>query len=286
MKAQFDQKLISSFYLWFENKLLDSSVAAYQTGVANSYQYIDAFDVPAGFNAYQGQHRQLVAEYDVSVPNSGIFVGGNFVSGGQANVYTDYNNGRIIFPASSGKSLSVTSVSTIKEVNTYLTNDNEEQILLESDFVVAGDSAPKLSKSTKKLDEKTFYLPACFILPANSENKEFSFGGEEETQARVRVMILTKDNFTMDAVLSAFRDRARSCVPIIDFDDFPYGAFFSLKSFPYRYSELSAQATQNSFIKKVIASRIHGSSAGEKQDKKFQIGFLDFDLSTYRFPRS
>ena len=120
MKAQFDQKLISSFYLWFENELLGDSISAYRTGVANSYQYIDAFDVPAGYYAYQGQQRQLVAEYDVSVPNSGIFVGGEFVSGGQANVYTDYSNGRIIVPASSGTALDITSVSTVKEVNIYL----------------------------------------------------------------------------------------------------------------------------------------------------------------------
>ena len=285
MKAQFDQKLISSFYLWFENKLLESDVAAYQTGLANTYQYVDAFDVPAGFYAYQGRYRQLVAENDVSVPNTGIFVGGNFVSGGQANVYTDYNNGRIVFPASSGKALTVTSVSTIKEVNTYLTNDNEEQVLLESDFIVDGNTIPKLSQSTKKLDEKTYFLPACFIFPANSDNKEFSFGGEEDTKTRVRVMVLAKENFVLDAVLSVFRDKARSCVPIIDFDDFPYGAFFSLKSYPYQYSTLAAAATENSFIQKVNASRVNNSSNREKQDKKFLIGFLDFDLSTLRFPR-
>lgn len=286
MKPQFDQKLVSSFYLWFENKLLDDSIAAYQTGVSNSYQYVETFDVPSNFYAYQGKYRQLVADYDVSVPNSGIFVGGSFVTGGQANVYTDYNNGRVIFPVSSGKALTVTSVSTVKEVNTYLTNDSPEQILLESDFFIDGETIPNTSKSTKKLDEKAYWLPACFIFPATSDNEEFAFGGEEETQTRIRVMILTKDNFTMDAVLSAFRDQTRTCVPLIDFEDFPYGAFFSVKNHPYRYAVLAAQSTESSFIQKVGASRIGKTSEKEKTDKKFQIGFLDFDISTYRFPRA
>ena len=286
MKAQFDQKLISSFYLWFENKLLDTSVAAYQTGVANTYQYITAFDVPEEFVTYQGQHRQLVAESSVSVPNSGIFVNGSFITGSRANVYTDYNNGRIIFPVSSGEALTVTSVSTIKEINTYLTNDTEEQILLESDFVVDGETIPRLSQSTDKLDEKTYFLPACFVFPASSENEEFAFGGEEDTQSRVRVMILSKDNFTVDGVLSAFRDKARSCISLVDFEDFPYGAFFSLKSFPYSYSTLTAQSTETSFITRVIASRVNNASNKDKQDKRFLIGFLDFDISTYRFPRA
>lgn len=286
MKAQFDQKLISSFYLWFENKLLDSDISAYKAGLSNTFQYIDAFDVPAGYCAYQGQYRQLVADYDVSVPNSGVFVGGGFVSGGQANVYTDYNNGRVIFPASSGKALAVTATSTIKEVNTYLTNDSAEQILLESDFIVEGNATPKLSQSSKKLDEKTYFLPACFVFPASSENEEFALGGEENTKTRVRVMVLAKDNFVLDAVLSSFRDSARSCVPIVDFEDFPYGAFFSIKSFPYRYAELVSVATEKSFVGNVQASRIGTNSQKEKLNKKFLIGFLDFDLSTLRFPRA
>lgn len=276
---------MSSFYLWFENKLLGTGVAAYQTGLANSYQYVDAFDVPDGFVTYQGMYRQLVAENDVSVPNSGIFVNNNFVSGGQANVYTDFNNGRVILPSNSGASLNITSVSTVKEVNVYLTNDSPEQLLLESDFIIDGETVPKSSKDANKQDERTWFLPACFVFPSYSENKEFCFGGEEDTQSRIRVMVLAKDNFTMDSVLSVFRDSARSCVPIIDYANFPYGPFFSLKNHPYKYSTLASTAQTKAFIEKVNASRIGNNSNKEKMDKRFLIGFLDFDLSNYRFPR-
>jgi hypothetical protein len=282
LKAQFDQQLISSFYLWFENQLLADSVLAYQTGVANSYQYIDAFDVPDNFVAYQGKYRQLVADYDVSVPNSGFFINNTFISGGQSGFYTDYNNGRIILPAASGQSLNITSTSTVKEINTYLSNDSPEQILIESDFMVNGETIPNLYSQKKKLDENIYMLPACFVFPIESENKEFSFGGEEETKSRIRVMVLAEDNYTLDGILSVFRDSARKCIPIIDYEDFPYGAFFSIKSFPYRYSQLSQTSIKKSFIEKTMASRI---AAGIPDTKTFRIGFLDFDISTYRFPR-
>lgn len=285
MKAQFDQKLVSSFYLWFENKLLGPNISAYQTGLANTYKYIEAFDVPNGYNAYQGQYRQLVAEYEIPVPNTGVFIDGSFISGGQQNVFTDYNNGRIIVPQSSGKSLNITSVSTVKEVNTYLSNDNAEQVLLESDFVIDGETFSKVYQSSSKLDEKTYFLPACFIFPSDSENKEFALGGEEETKSRIRVMVLAKSNFVLDVILSAFRDSSRECISLINFEDFPYGAFFSLKSFPYKYSELQQSSSQKFYIKKVAASRISSSNNTQQKDKKFLIGFLDFDLSTYRFPR-
>jgi hypothetical protein len=291
MKTQFDQQLLSSFYLWFENHLVGSKVEAYSTGVNNVYRYVAAYDIPTGYNAYQGAFRQLVAESDVSVPNSGCFVNGSFITGNSSlsNVYTDFNNGRIIFPASSGKALTVTSKSTVKEVNTYITNDDEEQLILHGDFCDKNDlTNPYLSNKTNKLDEKTYFLPACFISLANSDNEEFAFGGEEETKTRIRVMVLAKDNYTMDGVLSAFRDTARSTIINIPFEEFPYGKFFSIKNFPYRYSNLknahSSIAANRVSIEDVSTSRVN-ASAIKKLGKDFLIGFIDFDLSTYRFPR-
>jgi len=285
MKEQFDHELLSSFYLWFENELLSDRVAAYQTGLSNSYSYVDAFDIPDGFIAYQGAYRQLVAEQNVSAPNSGIFIGSNFVSGSASGVYTDYNNGRIIFPSASGSNLAITSVSTVKEVNTYLTNDNPEQTLLEGDFREYGQTYPKSQSTKDKHDEKIYFLPACFITPAVSDNNELAFGGEEDTKTRIRVMVLAYDNFVLDGVLSAFRDGARKCISMIDYEDFPYGAFGSLKSFPYRYQDLISTSTSKTYIENVKASRVLGQSFKDKLEKSIRIGFLDFDLSTFRFPR-
>ena len=75
----------------------------------------------------------------------------------------------------------------------------------------------------------------------------------------------------------------------IPYEDFPYGAFFSVKNFPYKYTTLrDAQPciSQNrSLITNVNVSKIVSESMRQKLNKNFLIGFLDFDLSTYRFPR-
>jgi hypothetical protein len=75
----------------------------------------------------------------------------------------------------------------------------------------------------------------------------------------------------------------------IPYEDFPYGAFFSVKNFPYKYTTLKdAQpyVSQNrSLITNVNVSKIVSESMRQKLNKNFLIGFLDFDLSTYRFPR-
>ncbi|MDB4314546.1 hypothetical protein N9955_00805 [bacterium] len=284
MKAQFDHSLISSFYLWFERELLSDKIAAYTTGLDNVFQYHPEANLPDGFISYQGSYRQLVADQDVSVPNSGIFVNSSFVTGAASGLYLDYNDGRVIMPAASGTTLNITANSTVKEVNTYMTNDDVEKILMEYDFIVDGQSQPDSASRDSDKDEKSYFLPACFVIPSQSNNKVFAFGGEEDTRTSITVMVLTDNNFVMDGVLNHFRDRSRTCVPIIDFNDFPYGDSFTVKSFPYEYNALASTASSDSMIETVNASRVT-EKLNNKLNKGFQIGFLNFELSTYRFPR-
>jgi hypothetical protein len=292
MKAQFDQTLLSSFYLWFENRLLQDKSQAYITNRSNSFKYVDFIDLPTSLVGYQGQFRQLVAENNISVPNSGFFVGSSFITGNKATnggVYTDYENGRLVFPAASGKNLTITANSTVKEVNTYIANDDDIQTIIHSDFIENGQSTPYFFNKTNLLDEKTFFLPACFISLASSENESFSFGGEDDTKTRIRVLVLTSDNYVMDSVLSLFRDTAKEFVSHVDYADFPYGYLSSVKQYPYSYNNLIAAQSINSqnksLIKKVSTSKVVSESLREKLNKNFSIAFIDFDLSSYRFPR-
>ena len=290
MKAQFDQDVLSSFYLWFENRLLRTDAKAYSTGVSNDFRYVDFYDLPTSHVGYQGEFRQLVADHDVDKASSGFFVNGSFITGNydeNGGVYTDYDNGRLIFPSGSGEALDISGVYTVKEVNTYISNDDDAQLILQSDFKDAGASSPYFYGATGKLDEDTYFLPACFISAPSSTNEEFAFGGEENTQSRVRVMILSSDNYVLDSVLSLCRDSVREEMTHISYGDFPYGFSFSVKDFPYRYDSLIAAQSSptKSHIDKVSVSKVVSEELREKLNKNVQIGFVDFDLSTYRFPR-
>ena len=291
MKAQFDHIVLSSFYLWFESHLLSTKVQAYNTNLPNNFKAITAYDVPTGYIAYQGEFRQLVADTGIPNFNSGFYVNGSFVSANTStsNIFVDYDNGRLIVPQASGAALPISGSFAVKEVNTYITNEDEEQLLLHGDFIENGQSYPYFYNNTEKLDEKAYFLPACFISLANADNAAFSLGGEEETKTRIKVTVLTKDNYTLDAVLSAFRDTARETIVHVPYEQFPYGAFFSLKSYPYSYSQLvSGQpylTSNRSFISDVTVSKIVNETVRQKINKNVLIGFLDFELSTYRFPR-
>ena len=54
MKAQFDHNVLSSFYLWFENRLVSSKVKAYNINLSNNFKYVKAYDIPSGYYGYQG----------------------------------------------------------------------------------------------------------------------------------------------------------------------------------------------------------------------------------------
>lgn len=291
MKAQFDQNLLSSFYLWLENRLLKSDTKAYLTELDNNFRYVDFDDIPADMVGYQGEYRQLVADYDIDVVNSGFMVSGNFITGDSSSnggVYTDYNNGRLLFPVASGTGLNISGTYSVKEVNTYISHDDDLEFLVHSDFVENGQDSPYFYSEEGILDKGSYFLPACFVSLASSENNEFSFGGEENTESRVRVMILTKDSYVLDSVISRLRDTVREKVTHIPYEEFPYAYSYSVKDFPYTYDETvndQGDSPLCSYIDRVTASKVVSESLREKLNKDFSIAFLDFDLSTYRFPR-
>lgn len=291
MKVQFDHTLLSSFYLWFENQLISNKVQAYNINLANTFKAVSAYDVPSGYIAYQGEFRQLVADTGIPNFNSGFFVNGNFVSANKAvsNIYLDYDHGRLIFPVASGSALSVTGSFAVKEVNTYISNEDEEQLLLYGDFIEKDQTYPYFYNKVDKFDQNTYFLPACFISLGTAQNSAFSLGGEEDTRTIIKVAVLTKDNYTLDSVLSSFRDTVRETIVHVPYEQFPYGAFFSVKNYPYSYESLiNSQpyySSNRSHINEVTVSKIVNETLRQKINKDILIGFLEFELSTYRFPR-
>ena len=293
MKAQFDQNILSSFYLWFENRLIATKAEAYKIDLDNAFTSGVFPDIPPSHVAFQGKFRQLVGDYGVSQPNSGFFLDGEFITGNSdinGGVYTDYDNGRLIFPQESGTpigSKALTANSTVKEVNTYISNDTDAQTILHSDFKDSATELPYQYGKTAEYDETTYFLPACFLSVASSDNTEFAFGGEEDTRSNLRVMVLSFDNYILDSILSLFRDTVREDITHIPYEDFPYGFSFSIKDFPYNYNALVADQSSpvKSFIKDVKVSKIVSERIRENLNKNISIGFIDFELCTYRFPR-
>ena len=75
MKPQFDNKVMSSFFLWFDHKLLDKG-EAYENVTGQFYNVSEEY---YGYKSYSSPYSQLVADASIAgatIP-VGLYVGEN-----------------------------------------------------------------------------------------------------------------------------------------------------------------------------------------------------------------
>jgi|TARA_R110000824_G_scaffold18018_8_gene72065 hypothetical protein len=291
MKSQFDHELLSSFYLWFDDVLVrrNDSYIEQSTGISFVQKVAgtaeDADDIPPNLDAFYAPFRQLVGQ-GTGVP-SGVYINGIEVNQGTSGLLIDFNEARVLIESGAAlpSGTPITGSFNTKEVNVYITNDSEEDLILNNDFYVDAYGNTYLQNKSD-LNGKKFTLPAAFISYNGSQNVPRAFGGLEDTQAYLRVVAVVQDNYTLDGMISMFRDSARETFPVISYDNFPYGEFFHIKNPPYTYTGLVASNLESSqmYIEKVTTSKLF-----DKTNKSIpmgvRIGFLDFDLSNFRYPR-
>ena len=283
MKVQFDHLVLSSFYLWFDDQIVNE-IEAVTTGVYQNFTYSAlGTDVPSNLVAYYGPDRQLVGNGD-TVP-TGVYVNGVFTPQGTNNLMIDFDQGRVLMDSSQGTTLNVSGDFDRKDVNVYITNQTEEELLINSDFILSSDGDSWLQDSDK-LGQDNYTIPAAFLSYNSSNNNPYAFGGEDNTLSNIRVVLIAEDNYTLDGLLSFCRDKVRTCVTMFSYDDFPFGEFFHIKNPPYSYTDLVASKPNNrkAFIQRVQVSKLSDrSSLGLTKD--LLIGFADFELSNIRYPR-
>jgi len=300
MKAQFDHILQSSFYLWFDDKLTRQAEGYIDTG-GQEFDVVvrggseDALDIPDNLDAYYCSDRQLVNN-GLTEP-SGVYVDGGFVAQGDPayELLIDHSEGRILTKSTASGGLDLISAEVTgnfkrKEINVYITNETEEQLLLQNDFIlsdVVGE--PTYLKQQAELGDRKYTLPAAFISLNASSNENWALGGVDDTKTLIRVVVITDSNYSLDAVLSLFRDCKSTCFKMVEFEDFPFGEFYHVKKFPYYYpdfiSEHASDSRDSAYIEKVTSSKLFDRS-GTQIPQGLRIGFIDFNISCIRMPRS
>lgn len=286
MKVTFDHELQSSFYLWFDDRLTRIA-SGIQPDVSMTFtKYSDTSDVPTNLDAYYGPYRQLVGNGD-SVP-SGVYIDGvlkNQNTSTDEYLLIDFNEGRVILdPDEYGTSLSVSGDFSIKDFNVYMTNDTEEELLLDNTFIINDTDQTQLQAAQKE-NLNHYSVPACFVTSVTSENKPFCFGGTDTTESNLRTVVLANSNYGLDAVLSHFRDTKNLGLYMFSYDEFPYGEFFHIKSPPYSYKTMISGKLPDIWVESVRTSKLYDRNSTLRLTKGIKVGFIDFKLSVVRNPR-
>ena len=286
MKAQYENKVVSSFLLWFDHVLLTKGEAF--TNFGSKF-----FDVPTsyyGYETYGSPYKQFVS--DSSIANANIITG-LYISGSSASHFREvgvqgledinFNEGHAYFDHDIVAS-QISGNYSIKDFNVYLTNRIEQDILFESKISLRN----KTSQTVTGLAPNVSTYPAVFIKNNGGSNKEFSFGGEEMTRNEIRAIVLADSNFSLDAVCSIFKDKVRENMKLIDEEGYPFNALGGLKNgTSYNYNDLTSNLVEEVYIDEVNVTKYDvGYMDGlTNANPEVYSAILDFELNAARHPR-
>lgn len=279
MKPQYQHKVMTSFLLWFDNHLLTKGEAfSNKTG---TFHYFDDSRLPDSYKTFSSPYKQFVNDSSISGANIPSSLMG---SGRSDGIIFDFENGRIIETGDNfDSSETITGTFAVKDFNVYLTNETEEDLILESKFVQNsryGDS----ESGIKPYDQA---VPAIFINSETVTNVPLAFGGEDETKMTIKAVVLAEDTFGLDGVLSIFADARHKEITMIPFSGHPSTEYGDLKDGSYNYTGLKNTYKGDElpmYIEDVVVSKL--SDKAQKQSiGDLKVGFIDFDVSQYRFPR-
>jgi len=300
MKPQFHHEMVTSFALWLENQIL-SRGEAYSNKSEQTlfYQVDDRLD--DSFIAFASPHKQWVTDSSVNGATiiDSVTVDGVKIERNTSGVIFDFDNGRVLIPTSGVNvgaatapgpvialpTSTVTADYSVKDFNIYITDQTEEELLLDSQFDTNSRFNQTITGGIKPYDQ---VLPAIFLSYEASTNKPFAFGGHDQTLTDMRCVVFAEDSYQLDGLFSILNDTNDINISNVGFNEHPLNEFGDLKYGDYSYADLSSRYFE--YRSMAIINRVNVSKLNDRVAKKTHpglfLGFADFELMSVRMPRS
>ena len=227
MKPQYDNKILSSFLMYLDNKILSKGEAF--TNHSGLFYPIDSFY--NGYYAYASPFKQLVYDSSVSGANqiSGIYLNGSFITPGQSGLEAINPNQGTVYFNSNKSSSTISGNYTVKDFNILITDENEEKLLFENKYSLR----PKVSQNLTGINIESLTFPIIYIKINSAEHKPFAIGGLDEASTNIRAIILADSAFLLDAACSIMRDCKDDRFTVLDNSSLPMNAFGYTGNFNY-----------------------------------------------------
>jgi hypothetical protein len=251
-----------------------------------------------GLVSYNSEYKQWVYDGDVAgatIP-SGVYIDTgdgayNFCERGQSGLKMDFDNGRVLlsgasFPATYD-SLKITGSFSVKDINIYLADDTEENLVIQNKYNVNSRTTPAYGKGTGLVPYEQV-APAAFASMERTLNTPFAFGGEDMTHMYYRVIFFAENLYQLDGVMALCADSFNAGVVNIGYNDYPLDEYGDLKTGYFSYTETarnSAIIPRLMFVDDVNSSKI-SDRLTKTTNPDLYLGFVDFEVNQARFPRS
>ena len=235
MIEQFQHKLTSSFFLWFDNFLLKKG-EAYSNKTGELFNYVDP-RLDSRYVAYGSPYKQWVTDSSIAgaVIPTGVSVVGAGTSGRDDGVVFDFENGRALF-SGSDTSMTITGEFAVKDFSVYLTNDTEDDLIVENKYTVNSRIPSGPLTYIEPYDD---VIPAIFLSISQAENSPFALGGMQETKIQAKAVILAEDTYQLDGVMSIFMDSVNEVIAAIPMSGYPITELGDLKDGNFNYTGLA-----------------------------------------------
>jgi hypothetical protein len=279
MKEQFQHKLTTSFFLWFDNFLLTKG-EAFSNKTGQLYYYEDP-RLDSRYSAYGSPYKQWVTDSSIAgaVIPTGVSVVGSSTSGRNDGVVFDFENGRALF-SGDNTSMTVTGEFAVKDFSVYLTNDTEDDLIVENKYVVNSRIPSGPETYIQPYDD---VVPAIFLSVAQAENDPFALGGMQRTKTQAKAVILAEDTYQLDGVMSIFMDSVDEVIAAIPMSGYPVDELGDLKEGSFNYTGLASnyEDVTKFCVEKVRTSKLSDRTRNVLANELY-VGFIDFDIDQYR----
>ncbi len=209
----------------------------------------------------------------------------SFLVSGLTGFTFDFENGRVLETGNLlDSSALITGTFAVKDFNIYITNDSEEDLILNSSLEL-NSRYGKILSGVKPYDKM---LPAVFINSELTRNEGFAFGGEDKTTNSIKAVVMSENQYQLDGILSIFADTRYTTFTKIPFTGHPTTELGDIKNGSFNYTNLVNEfksPTGEFYIENVVTSKLaERTETALPGDVK--VGFVDFDVSINRFPRA
>ena len=287
MKAQFDNRVMSSLLLFVDHQLLD-----YGEGYTNHSSFFNETNQTyANYFNYAAPFKQFVSDVSVNGANvmTGVYLDGALKNIGDDNFNSiDYLNGQVNYTSQVTGANRLSGDYAVKDFNVYLTTLSEEEILFESKYHLK----PATHQTVTGLAPESQTFPAVFVKSTNVENVPFSFGGTDQTNFNARLIVLADSAYNLDAACSILKDVVKSNVYFIQ-DELPFNALGAYTGVAYNYTGLATGTTNPTanadaiFLNKAyVTKNVGGLNAYDKINPQMHTAFVDYELIIARKPRN
>jgi hypothetical protein len=277
VKPQLSNSAIASFYLWAENKLLKDGEAFHN--YSSRLYYMPDERLP-GYVTYSSPFKQWV--YDQGILGAQVcsgISGSISLSNYESGLQIDYVNGRVILPSSFGTGLTLSGSFSFKEINFYLPNETEEDVLTNSKFYL---NSRFQQFPDSGIAPYTYLNPATYVNLLNNYNEPFALGGTQEANFNLSLVTNTETMYQLDGANFVFSSMQDKSFPLLTIYEWPLNEFGNVKSgiysSGYNYEVVKAEKCLPGnlfYVEKVRCSKL--SDKIKLNDKLF-VGIADIDI--------